>query len=130
MGLAVGGAVTASSSVTVDGVTYPARDAFDGNLSTRWSSEFSDPQWIAVDLGRQETVSRVRLLWEGAYGKAYSIDVSTDGKTWKGVYKTGGGDGDVDEIKFAPAAARFVRMSGTERGTRFGYSLWEFQVFP
>ncbi len=130
MGFAVGGAVTASSSVTVDGVTYPARDAFDGKLSTRWSSEFSDPQWIAVDLKREKTISRVRLVWEAAYGKAYSIEVSADGRTWKEVYRTDRGDGDVDEIKFAPAEARFVRLSGTERGTKFGYSLWEFQVFP
>jgi len=130
LGLAVGRPVTASSSVTVDDVTYPAERAVDGDVSTRWSSEFSDPQWIAVDLGRDQTVSRVQLIWEAAYGKAYTIDVSPDGKTWKEVYKTEQGDGHVDEIKFTPTRARFVRMTGTARGTRFGYSLWEFQVFP
>ena len=25
--------------------------------------------------------------------------------------------------------ARYVRMSGTERGTAWGYSLWEFKVY-
>jgi hypothetical protein len=129
-GLAVGRPVTASSSVTVDNVTYPAEHAVDGDLATRWSSEFSDPQWIAVDLGREETISRVRLIWEAAYGKTYTIDVSQDGKTWKEVHKVEQGDGHTDEIKFAPTPARFVRLSGAERGTRFGYSLWEFQVFP
>jgi len=129
-GMAAGRPVTASSSVTKDGVTYPAKDAVDGKLSTRWSSEFSDPQWIAVDLGGEETISRVRLVWEAAYGKAYTIDVSSDGKTWKQVYKTDEGDGQTDEIKFTPTAVRHVRMSGTARGTQFGYSLWEFQVFP
>ena len=29
---------------------YPAAAAVDGNLTTRWSSGFSDPQWIRVDL--------------------------------------------------------------------------------
>jgi len=130
LGISVGRPVTASSSVTVDNVTYPAEDAVDGDLSTRWSSEFADPQWIAVDLGREESISRVRLIWEGAYGKSYTIEVSPDGTTWQEVHAVEHGDGHTDEIKFAPTAARYVRMSGTQRGTRFGYSLWEFQVFP
>jgi hypothetical protein len=81
-------------------------------------------------LGREETISQVRLIWEGAYGKSYTIEVSQDGTTWQEVHAVEHGDGHTDEIKFAPTAARYVRMSGTQRGTRFGYSLWEFQVFP
>ena len=130
-GLAVGKAVTASSNQASHGATS-ARAAVDGNPKTRWSSEFSDPQWIAVDLGRAEKISRVKLLWEGAYAKAYTVEISLDGKTWKEVYKTDKGDGGTDEIKFPAAgtSARWVRMTGTKRGTQFGYSLWEFQVFP
>ncbi|MGV9273863.1 discoidin domain-containing protein [Streptomyces griseosporeus] len=30
---------------------FSAQGAVDGNPSTRWSSAFSDPQWIRVDLG-------------------------------------------------------------------------------
>ena len=130
MGLAVGKTVTASSTATRESVTYRAGGAVDGNPRTRWSSEFSDPQWIAVDLGGETKISRVKLLWEGAYGKAYRIEVSADGKAWKEVHKTDKGNGGTDEIRFAPTSARWVRMSGTKRGTQFGYSLWEFQVFP
>ena len=75
-------------------------------------------------------ISRVKLLWEGAYAKAYTIEISGDGKTWKEVYKTDKGDGGIDEIKFSATSARWIRMTGTKRGTQFGYSLWEFQVFP
>ena len=45
--------------VTVSSVVYAenaAQCAVDGRMDTRWSSEFSDPQWIVVDLGY--------LLWE------------------------------------------------------------------
>ena len=38
--------------------------------------------------------------------------------------------GDKDEIRFAPTTARWVRLNATKRGTEFGYSLWEFKVFP
>jgi hypothetical protein len=129
-GLAQGRPATASSSVTVGGEHFPAAAAVDGNPSTRWSSEFSDPQWIAVDLGAPKKISRVELVWEAAYGKAYAIQVSLDGTTWKDVYATRSGQGGVETARFAPAEARWVRLYGTRRGTPFGYSLWEFKVFP
>ena len=37
---------------------------------TRWSSLFSDPQWIRVDLGASVTVCGVTLTWEAAYARA------------------------------------------------------------
>jgi hypothetical protein len=101
----------------------------DSLLTTRWSSEFSDPQWIAVDLEQPLSVSRVELVWEGAYGKAYVIQVSDDGKIWKDVYSTRAGKGGIEVIRFKPVEARWVRMYGTRRGTPYGYSLWEFRVF-
>ncbi len=127
-GIAVGKPVLASSSLTRDGATVAAA-AIDGNLSTRWSSEFSDPQWIAIDLGEQTRISRVELVWEAAYAKAYAIQVSDDGTTWRDVFTTTSGKGGDETIRFAPVDARWVRMHGTERGTQFGYSLWEFKVF-
>jgi hypothetical protein len=128
-GIATGKPVTASSNLELSGATSPAA-AVDGNPSTRWSSQFSDPQWIAIDLGRPEKISRVELLWEAAFGKAYSIDVSADGNAWQTVYKTETGAGGADKIRFKPVEARWVRMNGARRGTQFGYSLWEFRVFP
>ncbi len=129
-GLAYKKPVTSSSDVTVDGAVYPAKHAVDGSNATRWSSEFSDPQWIMIDLEKAVEISRVKLIWEGAYAKAYSIEVSSDGKTWRQVYRTENGDGKIDEIKFEPVKARYVRTNGTERATPYGYSLWEMQIFP
>ncbi|MGD0091212.1 MAG: discoidin domain-containing protein [Planctomycetota bacterium] len=128
-GLAVGKTAQASSSIAIDGASKPEA-AVDGKLDTRWSSEFSDPQWLAVDLGKVETIARVELVWEAAYGKEYAIEVSPDGQTWKEVYKTSKGKGGNEEIRFAPVEARWVRMYGTKRATEFGYSLWEMRVFP
>ncbi len=45
---AQGKAATASST---ESATFPASNAVDGNAGTRWSSAFSDPQWLEVDLG-------------------------------------------------------------------------------
>ena len=60
---------------------------------------------------------------------AYRIEVSPDAQSWHTVWATDSGDGGVDNDAFAPAQARFVRMVGVRRGTVFGYSLWELEVY-
>jgi glucose/arabinose dehydrogenase len=103
--------------------------AVDDSMSTRWSSVYSDPQWLRVDLSMVQSVNRVLLNWETAYAKAYRVEVSTDGSTWKTVHSTTAGDGGTDHITFAAEEARYVRIYGTARGTHWGYSLWEVGVF-
>lgn len=127
-GVAVGKPVTASSNLVLSGATCPEA-AVDGKLSTRWSSAFADPQWLAVDLGAVTTICRVELAWEGAYARHYAIQVSADGQKWTDVYQTDAGKGGVETIRFPSVAARYVRMYGTQRATPFGYSLWEIRVF-
>jgi hypothetical protein len=107
----------------------PSDRAVDGKLDCRWESAFSDPQWISVDLGAVTTINRVLLNWENAYCKAYTIEVSTDGTSWTTVYSTTTGNGGIDDLSFSPASARYVKMNGTKRGTPYGYSLWEFEVY-
>ncbi|WNM39510.1 discoidin domain-containing protein [Micromonospora halotolerans] len=120
------GRPTTASSVENAGV--PASNATDGNTGTRWSSAFGDPQWIQVDLGATATVSRVTLVWEAAYARAYQIQTSTDGATWTTVFSTAAGDGGTDDLTVS-GTGRYVRMTGTARATAYGYSLWEFQVY-
>jgi len=70
------------------------------------------------------------LRWEVAYGRSYQLQVSNDASTWSNVYSTTTGDGGVDDITLAiPASGRYVRMIGTVRATRYGYSLYEFEIY-
>ncbi len=109
---------------------WSAENVVDGSASTRWASEFSDPQWITVDLGQTQHINRVKLNWELAYGKGYKIQVSNDASNWTDVYTTTKGDGGIDDIFFTAVNARYVRMYGTERAYSFyGYSLYEFEVY-
>ncbi|MFD1046453.1 ferredoxin [Kibdelosporangium lantanae] len=89
----------------------------------------ADPQWIMIDLGATRSVSRVRLNWEAAYGKAYRIEVSTDNQNWSTVNTQTASDGGIDDITFTAANARYVRVTGTARATQWGYSLWEMEVY-
>ncbi|MFE1291024.1 discoidin domain-containing protein [Streptomyces sp. NPDC058751] len=121
---AQGKAATASSA---ENAASSASAAFDGNTGTRWSSAFSDPQWVQVDLGASTDLCRVDLNWEAAYGKAFQIQSSTDGQNWtilKSVTDGTGGTASYD----VSGKGRYVRIYGTTRGTAYGYSLWEVAV--
>jgi beta-glucanase (GH16 family) len=122
--IAQGRPTTASS---VENAGFPAANATDGNAGTRWSSAFSDPQWIQVDLGQSYAINHVTLNWEAAFGRAYQLQTSPDGNTWTTIFSTTTGDGGLDDLAVT-GTGRFLRMNGTQRGTAFGYSLFEFQV--
>ena len=122
--LSQGHPVTASS---IQGDPWAAANAVDGNLSTRWSSAFSDPQWLEVDLGATHAIREVILYWENAHATAFQIQTSEDGTTWTDIYSTTTGAGG-EQIIEVNGTGRYVRMYGTARNTQYGYSLYEFQV--
>jgi hypothetical protein len=125
--LALGKPAVASS---IESPTYPTQDANDGDLNTRWSSQHEDNQWLYIDLEAAHEISQVMLHWEFAYGESYDIDVSVDGINWETVFEERSGDGNTDVITFGtPVSARFVRMNGLVRGTIWGFSLFEFEIF-
>jgi len=117
-----------ASASSLQNATFPASAAFDGNLGTRWSSAFSDPQWIQVDLGSSQTICGVTLAWEAAYATAFQIQTSTDGTTWTPIYSTTTGTGGTQTLNVS-GSGRYIRMYGTARATPYGYSLWEFGVY-
>jgi len=123
--LSQGKTATSSSS---ENAGFTAGNAVDGNTGTRWSSAFSDPQWLEVDLGATHTISRVDLNWEAAYATGFQIQTSNDGNTWSSVYSTTAGPGGNQSLAVT-GSGRYVRMNGTQRATQYGYSLWEFQVY-
>jgi hypothetical protein len=123
--LSQGRPATASSD---EGPGTPASAAVDGIPNTRWSSAFSDPQWLRVDLGGTATITQVVLQWEAAYATGFQIQVSADATTWTSIYSTTTGTGGTQTLDVT-GTGRYVRLYGTARATGYGYSLWEFQVY-
>jgi beta-galactosidase len=126
LGLAYQKPVTASSTHSAQ---YKPENAVDGDPGTYWSSSFEDNAWLAVDLLAPKKIGRARIQWENAFAKAFSIQVSADGKNWTDVYRTNDGNGGTSEIKFAPVEARHVRLVCTKRGTQWGNAVYEIGVF-
>ncbi|MFG2167244.1 discoidin domain-containing protein [Micromonospora chersina] len=121
------GRPTTASSVE-QGAT-PAAAATDGDPGTRWSSAFSDPQWLQVDLGGTATVDQIELVWEAAYARAFQLQVATDpAGPWQTIYSTTTGTGGTQTLAVS-GTGRYVRLYGTARATGYGYSLWEFKVY-
>ncbi|WP_029290792.1 discoidin domain-containing protein [Cellulomonas sp. HZM] len=119
---------TATASSSENAGLGPAL-AVDGDTGTRWSSAFSDPQWIQVDLGQRSSLERVDLRWEAAYAKAFTVQVSDDGTSgWTTLATVTNGTGGNQSLNVT-GQGRFVRLALTSRATAYGYSLWELQVF-
>jgi GH35 family endo-1,4-beta-xylanase len=106
--------------------------AVDGDLATRWSSAWSDPQWIQVDLGATYNLNCIVLQWDPSYATAYQIHVSSNATDWETLFSTSTGDGGIDYISVS-GSGRYMRMVGTQRvdfsGNRYSYSLREFEVY-
>jgi len=124
--LAFGRPASASSSKSEE---RSAARAVDGRVDTRWTSAYSDNQWLCVDLGEIRTLTSVRIRWERAHARSYLVQGSVDGTSWETLASEAGREGWVTtELPEGPRA-RWVRMHGQERATEFGFSIWEMQVY-
>jgi len=105
-------------------------------LGTYWQTQKAagknklKEEWIVVDLGAVESVSRVVLEWGNNYATDYSIRVSLDQSQWVTVSATSAGDGGMDEVTFSAASARYIMMNSTSwsSGT-WRNALQEFEVY-
>ncbi len=113
---------TTSSSVQEN---FGPQNAVDGNMATRWSSEFSDPQWLLLDFGEIREITGLLLYWQEAYAVSYEIAVSIDNKNWKVVYNQTLGKGGCEEISFGQIRVRYIKIIFRKRATEWGYSLFE-----
>lgn len=117
-----------ASSIEPGGGLAP-RLAADGNTATRWASAVSDDEWWQVDLGAQREIRSVRTVWETAYAARYRVQTSLDDTTWSTVRTVTAPRPQARRTSFPARDARFVRISGVERGTPYGYSLFEVGVY-
>jgi len=123
--LALNKPVTVSS---VENSTLGGPNAVDGNLNTRWSSQFSDPQFIIIDLQSVQTFNEIIIDWETAYAKEYEVQISNDGSTWNTIAHITNGTGGSEKIS-VQSSARYVRIYGIQRATQYGYSIFEIYIY-
>jgi hypothetical protein len=108
-----------------------AANAVDGNIATRWSSQYADPQWYQIDLGQIYNIEQAVLVWEAASAKSYTIEVSDDELNWKmlAVKSNLPAGPRTDQLNGLSGSGKYIRLNGIERTTTWGYSIFEFEVY-
>ncbi len=121
-------AVSVSSfDTTADWAPLPdVRATVDGNLLTRWSSQYKDEQWISFDFGMPKVLSKMIIVWEDAYPVDYDILISQDNENWQTILSLKDKKGGVDEVEIAPVKTRYVKILAKKRfNPLWGISAWE-----
>ncbi len=101
---------TTAVASSIEGTGTEAPKAFDTDSATRWSSVYSDNQWVYVDLGQDYTLSQVTIDWETAHSQDYTLRMVTDAQA-QGL--TGG----IDPVSWTQAASVSGRSGAGEGGT-------------
>lgn len=124
--LALGAAASSSGDETPD---FPASAVTDGAPETRWSSPLQDDAWVQVDLPEPVRIGKVVLTWQDAYASGYRVETSPDGEHWNPAAAVLDGRGGREEVRMDAPDTRHIRVRGTQRGTKYGYSLFSVEAY-
>ena len=128
--LAANGAVATASSVEDGLPQFAPGYAIDGDLSTRWSSNHDDDEWLQVQFAAPQHLGKIVIHWEAAHATAYRIETSADGTTWAAAADVTGSLGGTETVWIDQTDVRYLRMQGVQRSTVYGYSIYELQAYP
>ena len=97
--------------------------AIDGDNGTRWESAQTDDETWILNMGQARTFSRIKINWEGAYAKEFTLSISNDGESWSNLYtETNLTQAGWQTIDVAETTARYIQYHGTKRATGYGRS--------
>jgi beta-glucosidase len=117
---------------SIESNDYPAKNLVDGDFSSRWSSEFSDPQHLLIDLEDEYYLDVIALSWEASHSTEYILETSKDKSIWEEVTHEVDANGGND-LFYPKSNARYIRLRGLERvtlwGNQYGHSLYEVQAY-
>jgi hypothetical protein len=131
------GAATAASGYTQ---VYAPGNAVDGNPNTYWeSTDNAFPQWLQVDLGSAQSISRLVLdlppssAW-GARTQTFSVLGSTDGANFATIVGSAPhtfdpASGNTVTITLTPTTTRYLRLNFTANTGWPAGQCSEFQVY-
>lgn len=128
--------LTEGATATASGVEasqFSPAAAVDGNPSTRWSANYVEQPWLAIDLGSSQSFGQVDILWEAAAAKAYEVQVSDDGAQWRTVatradMPAATGKTRADTVTFEAVQARHLRILVTAKNISPYLSIFEVTV--
>ena len=123
--LAQGKPITASSQFNEAG--YDVARANDGDLKTRWASDYGARSgWLEIDLGEEMEIAGAMVSEiEWPETREFVLDAKVGG-LWKELAH-GTTIGAAKEMEFAPVKARLVRLNITKAAMAININ--EFQIY-
>ncbi|MEU6234438.1 beta-N-acetylglucosaminidase domain-containing protein [Kitasatospora sp. NPDC047058] len=109
--------------------SFPASAVADGDPKTRWSSPAKDDAWVQLELPQAAHLGSAVLHWQTAYASAYKVQTSADGVGWTTVATVDDGKGGNETVRFDAPGAKYLRVQGVARATKYGYSLWGIELY-
>jgi len=108
----------------------PPNALVDGNPITKWSSAYTEPQQLALDIGKVTSLKKMRVLWAKDAAKDYDIYTSRDGIVWKKIWeKRGARKGPrTDTIRLWNNKTRFIGLDLIKRTSQKGFSISEIEI--
>jgi len=107
--------------------------AVDGKADSRYSTgaDQAPGQWFQIELPQETVITGIELDTTKSphdYPRGYKVELSKDGKIWGAPVATGQGNDAITEITFAPAPAKFIRI--TQTGVAHGnfWSIHEMEL--
>lgn len=124
--------VSLSASSTQVGNKNFLKNAIDGNPKTRWcANSGTPPAWYQVEFETAQSLSAAQIEWElRNQWTQYTLDVSTDGKTWTTALDASGNtQGGVRKDSFSADNVRFLRVQFLRQQRGMWPSFWELSLF-
>lgn len=118
----------AASSSYQNNPAYAPGNAVDGDPATYWSSDYSDNQWLQIDLGAPVNIQDLVIRWGTPYASYYRVLVSGDGTNWVETSRVVNGTGGVQTMSYGGLSARYVRIECLKRATAWGNVIYEVEV--
>ncbi len=108
-----------------------AENAFDGDLSTRWSA-LGSGEYLTIDLGGQHNVTALHAAWfKGDQRQAdYQINISDDAMSWTTV-NAGSSSGESLDLEYISvnSSGRYLRIVGLGNSSNNWNSITEIKIF-
>jgi len=110
-----------------------AKEAIDGNMDSRWTSDVDQKPDISftIDQGAEYEVSKITLDSKPSgedYPRGYKVFVTNDQNNWGNPVAEGAGSGAVTEISFSPKVGRYIKIVQTGSVKDHSWSIHELKV--
>ena len=120
------GKVSASS---IEKDEYTPKNAIDGQMWTRWSSNKTIPQWLEIEWNKAYDLTEMRIFFEYAYAENYSIEFWNQNTLTATLIVENNTSTQIVHILNQTITATKIHISFTKASKFNSVSIWELEIY-